>query len=261
MSMRSRPTPKGLRPGQRPFPSVSMPLARTSPSPAESQARHNGIIVDATRFPHVRRVMEERIGPQWKGIRQVMRFPVDDDLDYGMVFEAVTLLCLFIDGLSAIFFDDAWWKAVGAPSSGERFMLTAERLLLPETALQEGRSKDCEQLYRFVRCAHAHSFAFLNAEDRNSAKRITRDPSESCPEIILHKRAYSRAELDDMEQRSREDDYRCSFLKGGQAPADQRHLDVGELFMGVSAMLHRIVQDERILKIGEERLRKGVLRS
>lgn len=68
--------------GRRLVPPTTVSLAampRTSPRPAKPQAVHNLFFnVDVTRYPNIQRLLDERVGPQWNGIRQLMTMPLAD---------------------------------------------------------------------------------------------------------------------------------------------------------------------------------------
>lgn len=195
-----------------PAPVARAAMSRTSPQPAKPQAVHNLFFnVDVTRYPNIQRLLDERVGPQWNGIRQLMTMPLADASGYSMVYESVTLLCVFVGGISAVFFDPSWADdAASAPKlprlnekqlqqDGPRFKLTVFKLgpWPPQTSPQE-RWLDSQNLYRLLRCSHAHSFALLET-GHPQRTWVTADKSPDCPAVVLRKPRCSPSRLAQLE--------------------------------------------------------------
>lgn len=237
--------------------------------PAKSQAAHNtSLSVDQARFPRVQLLLNERVGPFWKGIRQLMLLPLRGrcELDYGMASESVTLLTVFMGSLSSAFFDPRWTGTLFGLSSahgwsgngdGARFKLTTLALApWPESLSLAERRRDCEHLYHLVRCAHNHSFSMLDTDHGPSHIWVTRAASGRAPIIVIHKPACASLRLARLEQRAESPEFRVRALRD-DVTGTRRHLTVLRLYLMVYAMVRRLMGNTEALERTERDMVRG----
>lgn len=266
---------------------------RTS-EPARNQSAHNHHFqVDAKCYPKVQRLLDERIGPQWEGIRETILGPAESRalaqdpvftrwlgrqtpmrrprtaVGYSMVFEAVTLLSIFTDGTASLFHHPSWLdaaKLLGPElflskcllNGGRSFKLAVFRFApWPADQSPADRWRDCEHLYHILRCTHAHSFALVDLDHHHNKAWATPVATQKCPTLVLDKPAIAAWRLEQLAARVDEGRLRVRLFKDDPKTPSKRLLLVHRLYLFAYGMITTILKSEADLRRAESDLKRG----